>query len=219
MKKLIFVSFILFTALSVLTTQAAYDATATETTNNVASSPAQNKLFIQWNDAIYKRMFKLYMNQTVRTNEWKNLYNREERLVDKQKDASVDSGTAKLNRDGALNPVDYSGSYNNPAYAGVSAKQNWRRCAINYYVEGGNCSTEDMNQDLIYASTYKVETVPSIFWKQDVAVINDVRAVQRLLESSEQIGAGQQVQRAETKSTSAGAVGGSPFQKMPTFGE
>ena len=215
MKKAIFVSFILCTALSVFTTNAATDPTAKDTTSNVTSYSNQGQLFLKLNDAIYKRLLNLYNKHVVRNNDWQNLYNRENRLVEKQKNANVDSGTAKLSRDGELNPVDYSGSYNNPDYTGVNFIQNWRRCAVNYYVEGGKCTAEEMKQDLIYASTHKVETMPDTFWKQDVAVINDIRDVQRLMESSPQIGAGQQVERNDSKISPYRDVLGSPYQKMP----
>ena len=217
MKKAIFVSFILCATLSVFTTQAAPDSSTTldATTNNVTSYTNKGQLLLKMNDAIYKRLLNLYNKYTVRNNDWKNLYNRNNRITEAKKANNVDSGTAKVDRDGELNPVDYSGSYNNPDYAGVNATQNWRRCAINYYVEGGTCSAEEMKQDLVYASTHKVDTVPDIFWKNDVAVINDIRQVQKMMESSPQIGAGQQVERTTTSVSPYRDVMGSPYQKMP----
>jgi len=186
-------------------------ATETKTEDNT------NKLVLKMNDAIYRRLLNSFQKHTVRNLKWKNVYNRKNRLIEKKINANVAGPSVTgAAREGELDD-GYQGLHQQPSYYSMGHKGDWRRCAVKYYVEGVQCTPEEMMKDVLLGSVHKVDTVPDIFWKQDVAIINDVRSVQRLLESGPMIGAGQQVQRFDSKVSSLRDVGATPYQKLPDF--
>lgn len=205
MKK-VFILTISFCFLSALLASDAFAITRRDNESDAlppTSIVQQSRNEEQLDDAIYQHQ-KRYYNRKSRTLEQKNLYYRMTKAAQARRMAHVKTSVDDaLDREGELTNWEDTRSFQQSSFYRPNSKAVFRRCIVNYYFEGGNCSSEELKEGLIYSSTHKVNRVPNAFWTRDIEVINALRNIQRKMESPEKIGAGQQRQRAIHKGSSA----------------
>jgi hypothetical protein len=159
----------------------------------------------QLNDAIYQHQ-KRYYNRKSRTLGEKNIYYRMTKAAQERRAAHVKSSVDDaLSREGDLTNWDSNNirNFQQASFYRPNSKAVFRRCIVNYYFEGGDCSAEELKEGVIYSSTHRVDRVPNAFWTRDIEVINALRNIQRKMDSPEKVGAGQQRQRAIHKGSSS----------------
>ncbi len=147
------------------------------------------------NNSIYLYQ-KRYHQQKEETLADKNLYYTQLRAAQARRAGHVGSHRYSVPRTGALTDWSNTQRFAQPSIERANSKSVFRRCIINYYFEGGNCSTQELQEGVIYGSQHTVNTIPTTFWTRDIQVINELRDMQRQMKSSDPIGAGQQRQRA-----------------------
>lgn len=177
-------------------------------TNTLTGSPAltiDRGIEVSPDEAINKAIQmrqKLYFIQKDETLEDKNSYVRLMRARIARRDANVQSSIDDgLSREGALDTRVGIRTYQETNPIRTNAKQVFRRCAMNYYFEGGNCTPEELQKGVVYGSTHRVRTAQEAFWKRDMEAISQMRSLQRNLPSmKDAVPTGQQgIMRTETK--------------------
>lgn len=117
----------------------------------------------------------------------KNRLNQQERHNIGKKLIRVSERSTQLSREGELQDVPYyrarrSVSIGNMQVANT-AKQNWRRAAINYYVDGENGYTnpEGMREGVKYGSTHKVDRIKTSHLTRGAISKSSLRLEQKLM--------------------------------------
>lgn len=163
------------------------------------------------NKSIYLHQ-KQYYNKKSSTLDEKNIYYRMTRAAQARKAGHVGSHATEMNREGALTDWEKTREFQQSSSFRPNSKAVFRRCIINYYFEGGNCSSDELKEGLIYSSQHTISRIPNTFWTRDIEAIRTLRDVQRKMTKPEQIGAGQQRQRAIHNGDSSRSYT-SPFTK------
>ena len=119
----------------------------------------QKKIQQKYDDAVWTR-YKNYFTGKIRSTEDRNLDLQKAVHNESKKDNNVSGGSATtMNRAGELQSVPYYAEQRpvtiNSGYAN-NAKNNFRKRAINYYVDGGYAGSDSIRADVIYGSEHEV---------------------------------------------------------------
>ena len=145
----------------------------------------QKKIQQKYDDAVWTR-YKNYFTGKVRSTEDRNLDLQKAVHNDSKKNNNISGGSATtMNRTGVLQSVPYYAEQRpvtiSSGYANNS-KNNFRKRAINYYVDGGYADASSITDDVVYGSEHEVRKFIGRKYGWLVgSIISPLRDVQRNL--------------------------------------
>ncbi len=216
MKKIILTAFVLGLGMTFISSQEAHAYKEEAVSRFAAKKTFGRKL----RSAMQKRWNLDYKELYIRDKSYKNRLNQIERHKDGMFAGNVNERSTQSVRTGAL--TDYSGRRNNSEsnYGTVNTpKRNFRRRAIDYYVDGGYADRPVLEQGT-RMSTHRVKRIPDSYYNRglfDSDIKDRIRKTQKALKSPDQVGAGQQRQRSYRKGSSYRSFS-HPFMNNSVFG-
>jgi len=201
MKKILLTAFIFSLGMSFVAQEEAH-AYKEEAVSRYAAKKTYGK---KLQSAIQQRWNRDFKEIFIRNRSYKNRLNQIERHQEGKASINVDERSTEVVRSGALRNSPYyekRRAASNVHYDAVNTpKRNFRRRAIDYYVDEGYADKTVLKQGL-RASEHRVKRIPDSYYNRglfDSDIKDRIRETQKALESPDQIGAGQQRQRSLRK--------------------
>lgn len=171
-----------------------------------------------------RNRYNLY-NHRINNLGHKNIYAQRERHVLGRKLINVNEVKTDLSREGELEAdtyVDRKPKADQRFSVSNNPKQNWRRAAIDYYVDGGSGYTNriGMHQGVKYGSTHRVNRIPSFQFTRGELSKRGIRDEQKYLASVDdnkvnKVATGKQ--KVSKRMGTRGNTYTSPFQRYEVY--
>ena len=198
MKKIVFAAFILGLGLSFLAPEAAH-AFKEESVSRFAAKKTYGK---KLRSAIQQRWNRDFKEVFIRDRAYKTRKAQIDRHQVSRAEGNVNERSTNPVRSGELTNYEGRRSVNNGYYDAVNnSKRNFRRRAIDYYVDDGYADKEILKVG-IRSSEHRVKRIPDSYYNKglfDSDIKDRIRETQKALKSPDQVGAGQQRQRSLRK--------------------